>query len=113
MFYYTLNFTLSFFILGAMYVAITVFFQEQMQKLIDMTRYRQDFLAEAINATDVILSYLYLALVFCSILVSLTRPVEHGIWLFKFLMFVFGMLMTITLSGILFYLSETGFYPET
>ena len=40
MFYYTLNFTLSFFILGAMYVAITVFFQEQMQKLIELTEYR-------------------------------------------------------------------------
>ena len=112
MLYYVLNFLLSFFILGAMYVAVTVFFDEQMTKLLEYTSGNSTFISLATSVVNTFLNYFYVALVFCSLIVSLTRPVEHGIWLFKFLVVMFGLLMGITLAGIVYYLIHTGFYPE-
>jgi hypothetical protein len=45
------------------------------------------------------------------LIVSLTMPVDRGIGIFKFLMAMFGVLLVICMSGIIFYLSKTGFYP--
>lgn len=46
------------------------------------------------------------------IIVSLTMPVDKGIGVFKFLMIFFGSLMIICMSGIIYYLVQTGFMPE-
>ena len=46
------------------------------------------------------------------LIVSLTMPVDRGIGIFKFLMVFFGILLVICLSGIIFYLVQTGLYPE-
>ena len=62
-----------------------------------------------VNAT---MNYFYIALTFCSVVVSLTRPVERGIWMFRIVMVIFGVFIYVTLGGILYFLITTGFYPE-
>ena len=59
-----------------------------------------------------IFKFLYLGLVFISIVLSLTRPVDEAVFMFKFLMVAFGLLMSISLAGIIYYLTNTSFYPQ-
>lgn len=44
-----------------------------------------------------------------ALVISLTTPVERGIVYFNFLMCVFGVLLCVTMVGIVFYLYNTGF----
>ena len=44
-----------------------------------------------------------------AIIISLTTPVERGVSYFMFLMAVFGILLLITMAGIIFYLASIGF----
>jgi chitin synthase len=46
-----------------------------------------------------------------ALIVSLTTPVDRGIAYFNFLMGMFGVLLLLTMVGIIFYLTQTGFYP--
>ena len=114
MIYYILSFTLSFFILGAMYTVITVFFQDYLSKLIEaiLGEDNEELIVEITGYVNAFLNYFYIALAFCSVVVSLTRPVERGIWMFKVVMIIFGICMYVTLGGILYFLISTGFYPE-
>jgi uncharacterized membrane protein len=50
--------------------------------------------------------YMYIALIVMAIIISLTTPVERGIAYFKFLMAFFGVLLLITMAGIIYYLIE-------
>ena len=81
MIYYILSFTLSFFILGAMYTVITVFFQDYLSKLIEaiLGEDNEELIVEITGYVNAFLNYFYIALAFCSVVVSLTRPVERGI----------------------------------
>jgi hypothetical protein len=45
------------------------------------------------------------------LIISLTTPVERGIAYFNFLMAIFGLLLVLTMAGIIYYLIDTGFYP--
>lgn len=55
--------------------------------------------------------YLYIALIVMAIIISLTTPVDRGISYFKFLMAFFGILLLITMAGIIYYLIEQGLFP--
>jgi hypothetical protein len=46
-----------------------------------------------------------------AIVISLTVPVERGIGYFKFLMSFFGVLLLLTMAGIIAYLVEAGLFP--
>ena len=46
-----------------------------------------------------------------TLIISLTAPVDTGAIYFKFLMVIFGMLLILTMAGIISYLILTGFYP--
>lgn len=50
--------------------------------------------------------YMYIALIVMAIIISLTTPVERGMAYFKFLMAFFGVLLLITMAGIIYYLIE-------
>jgi len=50
--------------------------------------------------------YLYIALIVMAIIISLTCPVERGMAYFKFLMAFFGVLLLITMAGIIYYLID-------
>jgi hypothetical protein len=56
--------------------------------------------------------YFYVGLILMAIIVSLTTPVDRGVAYFKFLMVCFGILLLLTMAGIIVYLAETGFFPE-
>lgn len=47
-----------------------------------------------------------------AIIISLTTTVDRGVAIFTFLMTLFGTLLVLTMSGIIFYLADQGFYPE-
>ena len=63
------------------------------------------------NLVQGFFDYFYIALITMAIIVSLTTPVERGIAYFKFLMFMFGFLLILTMTGIIYYLAKTSFYP--
>jgi hypothetical protein len=65
------------------------------------------------GVVSAIFSYMYIALIFMAIVISLTVPVERGIAYFKFLMSFFGILLLLTMAGIISYLVEDGLFPET
>lgn len=48
--------------------------------------------------------YFYIALIVMAIIISLTTPVERGIAYFNFLMVIFGLLLLLTMCGIIYYL---------
>lgn len=47
-----------------------------------------------------------------ALIISLTVPVDRGIFFFNFLMIIFGLLLSFTMAGIIYYLIQTGIYPE-
>jgi hypothetical protein len=56
--------------------------------------------------------YLYISLVIMTLIISLTTTVDRGESIFLFLMAIFGVLLILTMSGIIIYLSTVGFYPH-
>jgi chitin synthase len=114
--YYIANFLLGFFTIGSMYAAITVFLDQEFSSLMEITNYYDEtgFLSTLFsdNLIGKIFSGLYIALIFMAIVFSLTTPVDKGIAYFKLLMGFFGMLLLLSMVGIMYYLSDTGFYPH-
>lgn len=49
--------------------------------------------------------YFYIGLIVMAMIISLTTPVERGISYFNFLMAIFGFLLLLTMSGIIYYLT--------
>lgn len=56
--------------------------------------------------------YFYIFLIMMALIISLTTTVDRGIGIFIFLMCLFGILLIMTMGGIILYLIKTGFYPE-
>jgi uncharacterized membrane protein (DUF373 family) len=63
------------------------------------------------NVFESFFDYFYIAMIVMALIVSLTTPVDRGIAYFNFLMGMFGFLLLLTMVGIIFYLTQTGFYP--
>jgi chitin synthase len=66
------------------------------------------FLNNMFNSSFIsdLFDYVYIGLIVMAIIISLTTPVDRGISYFKFLMAFFGVLLLITMSGIIYYLVE-------
>ena len=56
------------------------------------------------STIDAFFDYFYIALILMAVIISLTTPVERGIGYFSFLMSVFGILLLLTMAGIIYYL---------
>lgn len=47
-----------------------------------------------------------------TLVTSLTTPIDRAMGTFNFLMTIFGILLLGSMGGIIYYLIQTGFYPE-
>ena len=115
--YYTTNFLFQFFTVGAMYSAITIFVSQELAKAMEMSGYYGDsnFIGMLLNKGIIqnFFIYFYLSLLLLTLVISLTTPVDKGIVYYSFLMAMFGILLCISMAGIIFYLIKSGFMPET
>lgn len=67
-----------------------------------------------INADSMskLFNYTYITLIMMSIIISLTTPVDKGINYFYALTIIFGILLVITMSGIIITLIDTGIWED-
>jgi|SRR4051794_5427114 hypothetical protein len=91
-----------------MYASITIFLKQSIGKLLWAGGWSEG----QVKIVDSFFDYFYISLVIMTLIISLTTTVDRGIAIFKFLMFLFGFLLILTMSGIVLYLIDTGFYPE-
>ena len=106
--YYILQFTSQFFTVGSMYASISVFLKNSFKSMLVSSGYSYSVVSVLTSLFD----YIYLFLVLMAIIISLTTPVDRGASYFKFLMVAFGLLLVITMIGIIAYLAKTGFWPN-
>ena len=57
-------------------------------------------------------NYTYLFLLSLSLIMALTTTVDRAISIYLFLMALFGVLLVSSMIGIIYYMIQTGFYPE-
>ena len=94
-----------------MYASITIFFDTVFISALDT-----DNSTSAINqwmasgGVALVFDYIYIALILMCIILSLTTPVDRAVPVFIFLMVIFGILLTISFVGIIYYLVVTGLY---
>lgn len=55
---------------------------------------------------------MYTSLILMTIIVSLSTTVDRGVAIFKFLMALFGILLTLTMASIMSVITNDTFYPE-
>lgn len=91
-----------------MYASITIFLKQTFGKLLE-TAGAEVFQVELIES---FFDYFYIFLIMMALIISLTTTVDRGIGIFIFLMCLFGLLLLLTMGGIILYLIKTGFYPE-
>lgn len=99
-----------------MYASITIFLKQEIGKLLELAAWynQENFLSTLLSSSflDSFFDFFYIGMITMAVIVSLTTPVDRGISYFKFLMIMFGLLLIATMTGIIFYLINTGFYPE-
>ncbi len=109
MLYYIANFLFQFFTVGSMYASITIFLKQEFTSIMTTTYDAEgSFLNNLFSSSFItdFFDYMYIALIVMAIIISLTTPVDRGIAYFKFLMGFFGVLLLITMGGIIYYLIE-------
>lgn len=110
--YYTTNFLLQFFSVGAMYAAFSIFFAQCFSQLaINSTSQNFVNLVQN-NVFSQLFDIMYIGLIFMTIVLSLTIPVERGIVYFNFLMVLFGLLMTVSFIATIMFLAGQSLFPE-
>jgi hypothetical protein len=109
MIYTTALYTFQFFIVGAMFASIYAFFDQLFSSVFD-GNWR---LKEAYNSglLSLIFSYIYIFLIIMALILSLALPLERGRAWFNIVIAAFGFLTTLSIFGIVYYLSACGFYP--
>mmetsp|Transcript_35383 Transcript_35383/g.34417 ORF Transcript_35383/g.34417 Transcript_35383/m.34417 type:complete len:138 (+) Transcript_35383:1388-1801(+) len=109
--YYVCTFLFQFFTVGSMYASITIFFDT-----VFISALSSDSSTSKINewmasgGMALVFDYTYIALILMCIILSLTTPVDRAVPVFIFLMVVFGILLTISFVGIIYYLAVTGLF---
>jgi len=66
------------------------------------------YLASGTLLKEIVFS-LYLFLVFLTIIISLSLPVDHGICYFRFVAVLFTILSTFVIAAIIYFMCKTGF----
>jgi len=116
MLYYIVVFAMSFLLLGAMYTSIVLFLQNYLEQLSEQYEKQppNSFIGFIFKhgILSQLFSYGYIAMMFASVIVSLTLPVDKGIKCFRVLCTIFGLLMTVTFAGMIYYLVQVPFYVD-
>ena len=117
MMYIFMAYLLSIYLLNFLIIGITfssiVLFLDYLIKTVFLTTNSPFFqsLAKG-NLISEILFGAYLFLVLISIFVSVTLPIERAMPYFRVVALSFSILMTITMAGLIFFLSKQGFYMQ-
>ena len=103
-------FVFQFFIVGAMFAAIYVFFDQVFASVFSgswllSTAYNKGYFTQGFV-------YVYVFLLVMSMIIALALPLDRASTCFMVVTIGFGLLTLSTIFGMAFYLSESGFYPE-
>jgi VanZ family protein len=83
-----------------MYASITIFLKQSFGNMLEKSGVDENY----VMIIETFFDYFYIGLVLMTIIISLTTTVDRGIGIFIFLMCLFGILLIITMAGILSYL---------
>jgi hypothetical protein len=109
--YFIVVFLLQFFIIGALYTSITLFYDEQMEKILKESDYGSGIYVLADNFKEYF-SFFYLLLIMMILMISLTMPVDRGISYFNFAGNLLTLVSIIAYVGIGSSLAAIGFNPH-
>jgi len=108
--YATTLFLLQFFIVGAMFVTIMIFF-DQMFKQLFVEANSDSFMEDVYEGgifRKVLFSF-YFGMIFLTIFVSISLPIDRAMCYFRLVSTIMTLLMLTSLIGIVYYLSLRGF----
>ena len=109
MIYLISSYILQFVIIGATFSSIVIFLVYVLNQLflLSSVSILEDFANG--NLVQQTLFATYLFLIFLTLFISLTLPVEKGIAYFRFVAVIFSLLTTIVVTGIIYFMTQTGF----
>ena len=108
--YTSILYALQFFIVGAMFAAIYAFYDQFFASIFEGGGKFE--LAYDNGLFTTLFTYYYIFLIVMVLIFSLALPLEKGkIW-FNIVVIAFGFLTTFTIFGMVYYLSQTGLYPQ-
>lgn len=112
MVYLIASFALQFVIIGATFSSIVIFLVYVLNHLLEQSG--SALLQKLVNDNLIkqILFGTYLVLVFIALFISLTLPVEKGVAYFRFVAVIFSIMTLITVFGIIYFMTQTGFIME-
>lgn len=112
MLYLISEFALSFMIVGATFSAVVILLSFTLRDifLASNSAWLQKIADH--NLPGELLFSTYLVMIILTVMISLSIPVDKGIGYFRFIGVVFGILMVLTVAGIIYFMVHTGFYAE-
>ena len=103
-------FVFQFFIVGAMFAAIYVFFDQVFASVFQGNWVFAELYNEGIFTQ--IFVYIYVFLLVMSLIIALALPLSHANICFMFVTIMFSLLTLSCIFGMTFYLSKSGLFPE-
>ena len=100
--YYVLTFLFQFFLIGGLYAATTTYITNEIRNDFEDS---SGFFGSLMRSADTIFSYTYLILLFLSIMVSLSEPVDRGMCKYYCILVVFGIVGYLLYIGLIFSLA--------
>jgi len=110
MIYTSTLYALQFFIVGSMFASIYVFYGQVFASVFEGSWALAQLFGEGV-ATE-IFAYVYIFLLVMCLIIALALPLDRARTCFMMTTILFGLMTLSCIFGMVFFLANTGFYPE-